>query len=67
MPALVGPKGPAEVGGVETLVDTGRLMGTNACKNLRPCHQAGGELQQIQFLLGHMSVQTRERYLGMIL
>jgi site-specific recombinase XerD len=30
----------------------------------RPCHQAGGELEQIQFLLGHMSVQTTERYPG---
>jgi integrase len=28
------------------------------------CHQAGGESEQIQFLLGHVSVQTTERYLG---
>lgn len=30
----------------------------------RLCHQAGGELEQIQFLLGHVSVQMTERYLG---
>ena len=28
------------------------------------CHTNGGELEQIQFLLGHASVQTTERYLG---
>jgi integrase len=25
------------------------------------CHSSGGELEQIQFLLGHASVQTTER------
>ncbi len=28
------------------------------------CHMNGGELEQIQFLLGHVSVLTTERYLG---
>jgi site-specific recombinase XerD len=28
------------------------------------CHSSGGELEQIQFLLGHASVQTTECYLG---
>ena len=32
------------------------------CANL--CHTSGGEIEQIQFLLGHASVQTTERYLG---
>jgi hypothetical protein len=28
------------------------------------CHVNGGKLEQIQFLLGHVSVLTIERYLG---
>jgi len=44
-------------------------LGTIAPHHLRRtcarlCHQAGGELEQIQFLLGHVSIQTTERYLG---
>jgi integrase len=30
----------------------------------RLCNSAGGELEQIQFLLDHASVQTTERYIG---
>jgi site-specific recombinase XerD len=30
----------------------------------RLCHSTGGELEQIQFLLGHRSVETTERCLG---
>ena len=30
----------------------------------RLCHESGGELEQIQFLLRHVSVQTTELYLG---
>ena len=30
----------------------------------RLCYAAGGEMEQIQFLLGHVSIQTSERYLG---
>ena len=37
-----------------------RLLTASRGDSLR----AGGELEQIQFLLGHVSVQTTERYLG---
>ena len=38
-----------------------RAFGANCA---RLCHEAGGELEQIQFLLGYVSVQTTKRYLG---
>lgn len=30
----------------------------------RLCQQAGGQLEQIQFLPGHVSIETKEQYLG---
>ena len=49
----------AQVAGIERLAPHD-LRRTCA----RLCHAAGGELEQIQFLLGHKSVETTERYLG---
>jgi integrase len=49
----------AQVAGIERLAPHD-LRRTCA----RLCHAAGGELEQIQFLLGHRSVETTERYLG---
>ena len=35
---------------------------TRTCAKL--CRESGGDLEQIQFLLGHASIQTAEPYLG---
>ncbi len=52
-------KGTAAVAGISKL-------SPHDCRRTcaRLCHAAGGELEQIQFLLGHVSVETTERYLG---
>lgn len=41
-------------------------IGPHDCRRTcaKLCRAAGGELEQIQLLLGHASVQTTERYLG---
>jgi integrase len=52
-------KRAAEAAGIEKLAPHD-LRRTCA----RLCHLAGGELEQIQFLLGHVSIQTTEHYLG---
>jgi integrase len=48
------------IAGIHTHLAPHDLRRTSA----RLCHLAGGELEQIQFLPGHASVQTTERYLG---
>jgi integrase len=52
-------KRSAEAAGIDTLAPHD-LRRTCA----RLCHLAGGELDQIQFLLGHVPIQTTEHYLG---
>jgi hypothetical protein len=39
-----------------------RTISVRTCVPL--CHQADSELEQIQFLLGHVPVQMTERYLN---
>lgn len=45
-------------------ISIAKLSPHNLRRSARLCHASGGELEQIQFLLGHVSVQTTERYLG---
>ena len=52
--------------GLDVDVDDDGLGKGRYCSKLRIrlCHAAGGKLEQIQFLLGHASVETTERHLG---
>lgn len=70
---LVGKGGHMRTGPVptwvKTAVDACAGIDRLACHDLRRtcarlCHLAGGELDQIQFLLWHVSIQTTEAYLG---
>jgi integrase len=55
---------PVDLGALKCPADyrPGYLHNVSGIVNLQL--QAGGELEQIQFLLGHASVQTTERYIG---
>ena len=39
-----------------------RSWGARTCAKL--CRKSGGDLEQSQFLLGHSSIQTTEKYRG---
>ena len=41
-----------------------RQLPTRIARSAATFVEFGGELEQIQFLLGHVSIQTTERYLG---
>jgi len=60
-----GESGPAHCEGIRGRLGISKLAPQDLRRSCaRFCHDSGGELEQIQFLLGHVSVQTTEKYLG---
>ena len=59
-----GKGGLAYCEGIRQKHGSGGSAEVGTARSATLCHASGGELEQIQFLVGHVLVQTTERYLG---